>query len=147
MHIKRVRLCQRMGEFMGLKYAHPSQVFYLRIRWPTCVIFWIEKISAPSSPGDHRKRRQSLDGYMLNMWVASIFHLKHMSCPSQPMLNITASLSNHFDELSLEERSMVHTSGHNLGICSPRWRLLMSFVPWVTYIHELLAKSWAGVKL
>lgn len=77
-----------------------------------------------SSPGDHRIRRQYLDGYKLNTWVAYIFHLKHMSRPSQPMLNIAGSLSNHFDELSSEERSVVHTCRSLKSFRPQPWNLL-----------------------
>lgn len=58
------------------------------------------------SRGDHRMRKQSLHGCVLNIWVCYIFHLKHMPWPSQPMLNITVSLSNHFDELSQRKRTV-----------------------------------------
>lgn len=79
------------------------------------------------SQGDHRMRKQSLHGCVLNIWVCYIFHLKHMSCPSQPMLNITVSLSNHFDELSQRKERSPHVghqkaSGHNPGICFPKRR-------------------------
>lgn len=154
MHIKRVRLCQRMGELMVLKYVQPPpQVFHLRIQWPTCYFLNRENKCPRSSASDHRIRRQSLDGYMFTIWVAFIFHLKHMSCPSQPMLNITASLSNHFDELSSKERSMVHTCRSLKSFRPQPWNLFPKmttadvFVSWVMYIQELLAKSWAGVKL
>lgn len=77
-----------------------------------------------SSPGDHRIRRQSLDGYKLNIWVAYIFHLKHMSWSSQPILNVTGSLSNHFDELSSEEISVVHTCRSLKSFRPQPWNLL-----------------------
>lgn len=112
-----------------------------------------ERKCPSSSWGDHRMRMQSLHGYILNIWLGYILHLKHMSCPSQPMLSITVSLSNHFDELSPEERSMVHTCRSLKSFWPQPWNLLPKktavdvFVPWVMYIHGLLAKSWAGVKL
>lgn len=97
------------GGVYGTEICTPPKCSILDTMTNMCYFLNRENKCPRSSPGDHRIRRQSLDGYMLNMWVAYIFHLKHMSCPSQPMLNITGSLSNHFDELSSEERSMVHT--------------------------------------
>jgi hypothetical protein len=69
------------------------------------------------------------------------------------MLNITVSPSNHFDELSPEERRMVTTCRSPKSFWPQYWNLLPKMtaaevcVPWVMYIQELLAKSRAGVKL